>query len=157
MRPYPEEVVQIVQRGVMSHFLPELTSSYAKAQFAFSMLLFGIATRELDGIADDLVTGNAAIRELLAEARTALAKIDGVDVKPELADLDALPGSNGSLRLSALRAENDALRAAVARLAPLVEPAADDERLAPLRDLREKLYAHLQDDARRRIVPILTT
>ncbi len=53
------------------------------------------------------------------------------------------------------RSGNDALRAIVSSLAPLIEPAADDPSLAPLRAMRLKIYDHLRDDAKRRAVPML--
>ncbi len=156
MRPYPEEIVRILQTGVMSHFLPELQTKYGQAQFTFSMLLFGMVTKDLDSMVPDLIEQNAALRDLLAEAAAALPRIDRDDVRAGVASLGELPPAAESLRLSALRGENEALRALLAGLAPLIEPAADDAALAPLRDVRVKVYAHLQADARKRIVPILS-
>ena len=60
-----------------------------------------------------------------------------------------------SLRLSALRKENDALRGAVSALAPFIEPAGEVAELAPLKQVRADLYAHLAADAKRRAVPML--
>jgi hypothetical protein len=156
MRPYPEELMRILQNGVVSHFAPELQSNYGKAQFAFSMLLFGVAQRDFDTAVPDLVDANTTLRLLLADVAAALATIDRNDAREARERVSALPGPADSLRLSALRAENDALRAALASLAPVIEPAADDAGLAPLRDVRERIYAHLSTDARKRIVPILS-
>ena len=44
MRPYPEEVLRSIQSGIVAHFAPEVQSTYGKAQFAFSMMLFTIAS-----------------------------------------------------------------------------------------------------------------
>jgi hypothetical protein len=156
MRPYPEEVLRAIQAGVMAHFAPELTSSYAQAQFAFSMMLFGIVQRDYDTAVPDLVDANAALRGLLDEAASALAAIDRDDARAARAQIAALPPPSGSLRLSALRAENDALRDAVAKLTPLIEPAADVDALAPLRPARQHIYAWLSADATKRIFPLLT-
>jgi hypothetical protein len=119
------------------------------------MVLFTILQKDFDGIAQDLVDANAALRPLLAETADALAGVDGDEARAARDAIAALPPRAESVRLSALRAEYDALRAAVAGMAPLIERAGDDPVLAPLRDVRTRLYAHLAGDARRRTVPIL--
>lgn len=157
MRPYPEEVLRIIQGGVMSQFAPELQSNYAKAQFAFSMLLFTIAQRDIDTAVPDLIETNAALRGLLADAAAALIEIARDDARSGIDAIAALPPVESSLKLSALRTENHALRGVLASLAPLIEPASDDMQLAPLRDVRARVYAHLSADARKRVVPILSS
>jgi len=156
VRPYPEEVLKAIQAGIAAHFLPELQSAYARAQFGFGMLLFGIAQRDYDTAVPDLIEHNRALRALLAVAGAALASLQGDAAAAARATLASLPGATSSLRLSDLRAESEALRGAVAALAPLVEPAADDPALAPLRDTRVALFAYLKSDAEHRKVPILT-
>lgn len=156
MRPYPEELLRALQGGVVSHFAPELQSDYAKAQFAFSMLLFTIAQKDADSAVQDLVDANAALRDLLTAASGALASVDRDDARQARAALDALPAPAASLRLSALRSQHDALRAALVALTPLIEPAAGDPSLAALAPVRQRIYDHLSADARRRTVPILT-
>lgn len=156
MRPYPDEVLRMIQSGVAVHMLPELTSKYAQAQFAFMSLLFGIAQKDYDGAVPDLLEANRAVRELLAETSSALEAIDRDDARAGAAAIAALPAEETSLRLSALRAENNALRGVLAGLMPLIEPAADVDALAPLRDMRAKIIEHLRADSRKRIVPILT-
>ncbi len=156
MRPYPEEILRAIQTGVMTHLMPEVQSSYGKAQFAFSMLLFTIAQRDLDTAVPDLLETNAALHALLADTSAALSKVESADARTCVAAIAALPTPTDSLRLSHLRIQNDALRGVLASLAPLIEPAADLPELAPLRDVRAAIYAHLSSDARRRIVPILT-
>jgi hypothetical protein len=156
VRPYPEEIIRIVQTGVMTHLAPEVQSSYGKAQTAFMAMLFALASRDADGAVETLVESNAAVRGLLADAASALAQIDRDDARAARTALGALPAKETSLRLSALRKESDALRGALASLAPLIEPAADDAALAPLRDVRTRVYAYLSADARKRIVPILS-
>ena len=56
-----------------------------------------------------------------------------------------------------LRRENEGLRAIISSIAPVIEPAADVAELEPLRDARAKIYDYLKADAKKRIVPILTT
>lgn len=156
MRPYPEEVLRAIQSGVAAHFAPEVKSSYGQAQFAFSMLLFTVVQRDYDTAVPDLVDANAALRELLAAARIALAGIDRADARAAREAATQPPPPAPSLRLSALRAENEALRAMICLLAPVIEPAADDPVLAPMQPVRAAIYAHLSADAKRRIFPILS-
>jgi hypothetical protein len=156
LKPYPEEVIKALQSGVMAHFAPEVKSSYGQAQFAFAMLLFGVVQRDFDSLAQDLVESNASLRQLLAQARLALSGVAGDDAKHAMQELDALPPPSESVRLSELRAEWDALRSALVRLIPLLEPAGDDQALAPMRPVRDAVYTWLRRDAQRRVVPILT-
>ncbi len=156
MRPYPEEILRTIQAGVMSHFAPELTSTYAKAQFGFSMLLFSVATRDYDSAVPDLLEAIATLRSLLEGTQKALADVTADGAEDARAVLAALPPAAGGLRLSALRTEHEALRAVISQLAPLIERAADDPELAALRPSRSVIYAYLSADARRRMVPILT-
>ena len=156
MRPTNEELLRTIQTGVMTHAAPDVQANYNKAQLGFSALLFMVAGRDIESAVADLVEGNATLRSLLAELAAALNSIGRDDTRAGAATIAALPAAETSLRLSALRKENDALRAAIASLAPLIEPAGDDASLASLRDVRTKLYAHLSADAKRRIVPILS-
>ena len=156
MRPYPEELLRALQSGVAAHFAPELRSDYARAQFAFSMLLFTIAQRDYDTAVPDLLDANRELRALLADATRALSTLDFDAVRGGREALEALPPPTPSLKLADLRSEHEALRAALGALAPLIEPAADVAWLAPLRDVRAKAFAYLAADAKRRVVPILT-
>jgi hypothetical protein len=156
MRPYPEEVLRALQTGVGSHLAPEVKSSYGQAQFAFAMLLFGVVQRDYDSAAQDLIDANATLRDILVGARDAIATLDRDDARDIARALDALPPAATSARLSSLRSEHDALREAVIRLVPLVEPAADDPALAAMRPTRSALWDCLRADAQRRVVPILT-
>jgi hypothetical protein len=155
VRPYPEELVRIIQSGVMAHLAPEVQSTYGKAQLTFMMLLFGLAQRGGDTAVPDLLETNAALRQMLADIDGALAQVDRDDARSARGDLAALPAPETALTLSALRREHDVLRAALVALSPLLEPAADEPALAPLREVRSRLYAWLAADARKRSVPIL--
>jgi hypothetical protein len=156
MRPYPEEVLRAIQTGVSSHFAPEVKSAYGQAQFAFAMLLFTVVQRDYDSAVADLVDANRALRDLLASAHDALGSIVRDDARAACDAAAALPPPAASLRLSALRAENEALRAIVSALTPVVEPAADDPALAPMKPVRAAIYAHLAADAKRRAFAILS-
>jgi hypothetical protein len=155
MRPYPEEILRAIQSGVAAHFAPELKSTYGQAQFAFSMLLFTVVQRDYDTAVQDLVDANAALRELLASTETALAAIDRDDARAAREAI-ALPQPAQSLRLSALRAEHEALRGIVCQLTPLIELAGDDPALAAMKPVRAAIYSYLSADAKRRIFPILS-
>ena len=156
MRPYPEEVLRAIQTGIGAHFAPEVKSTYGQAQFAFSMLLFTLVQRDYDSAVPDLIEANAAIRTLLADAGAALATIDRDDARAARAAATAPPPPAASLRLSALRAENEALRTIIGALTPVIEPAGDDAALAALKPARAAIYAYLAADAKRRIFPILS-
>lgn len=119
-------------------------------------MLFGIAQREMDAAVPDLQAANAELRSLLGDAGRAIEGMTNPDVTAARAALAALPAPDTTLRVSALRREHEALRAAVCVLAPLVEPAGEDATLAGLLDVRAALYAHLRADAQKRSVPILS-
>jgi hypothetical protein len=155
VRPYPEEIHKAVQAVMVQHFAPELTTAYSQRELGIVMLLFSIASRDADTAVPDLIEQNAKLRALLDETSHALAAVDRDDARAGRDATAALPPATDSLRLSALRQENDALRAAISSLAPIIEPAADDPSLAPLRAVRTKIYDHLRDDAKRRSVPML--
>jgi hypothetical protein len=155
VRPTSEELIKAIQAGIGAFFAPELQSLYAQSQMAVGMTLFGIALRDYDSAVPDLVEANAELRTMLADATAALARIERDGVRAELASVPAPPEPAASLRLSALRAEHDGLRAAFCALAPIIEPAADEPALAPLRPMRAALIAWLAADSKKRVVPIL--
>ena len=155
MRPYPEEVLKAIQAVAMQHFAPELTSAFNQRELALTMLLFGIAERDRDTAVPDLLDENAQLRALLAAASEALALVDRDDARAARIAIADLPEPETSLRLSALRRENDALRGALGVLAPLIEPAGEAAELAAMRQVRADVYAHLKADATRRMVPVL--
>jgi hypothetical protein len=150
-------VLKAIQTGVAAHFAPELQSNYAKAQFGFSMLLFGIATRDYDTAVPDLVEHNKRLRVLLSETHNALTHLAGDASASARKAIESAPAPAESLKLSDLRRENEGLRAIISSIAPVIEPAADVAELEPLRDARAKIYDYLKADAKKRIVPILTT
>jgi hypothetical protein len=155
VRPYPEEIVQALQRAAGAHFAPELTSMYAQSQFGVGSMLFGIAVRDSNTAAQDLVDANRDLRALLADFDTALAASEHPGAVKGRHAIAVLPPPATDIRLSSLRAEFDALRQAFSDLAPLIEPAAEDPTLAPLESLRERTYAWFSADARRRSFPLL--
>lgn len=155
MRPYPEEVLKAIQAVMMQHFAPELTSAFNQRELMLTALLFGIAERDRDTAVPDLLDENTRLRVLLAAASEALALVDRDDARAARIAIADLPEPETSLRLSALRRENDALRGALGALAPLIEPAGEVAELTAMRQVRADVYAHLKADATRRMVPVL--
>lgn len=156
MRPYPDEVLRAIQSAMGAQFAPEIQSTYGKAQVAYASLLFILAQREYDSAVPDLIDENMRLRGLLADAGVALASVEGEAADAGRGTLDALPEPAASLRLSDQRRERDGLRAAIAALAPVVEPADDEPSLAPLREVRRSIFAYLAEDAQKRSFPILS-
>ncbi len=155
MRPYPEEIILALQRGMSAHFLPELKSSYAQAQFMPAQLLFGIALRDADGAAQNMIDANRELRALLAELQSTLGAVDRDDARVAGGVFATLPSPAADVKLSSLRTEFDGLRTAFSQLAPVLEPAGEDDGLAALRPIRRKVYDWFSADARKRTVPIL--
>lgn len=155
MRPYPEEVYKAIQNVMVQHFAPELTSAFSQRELGIAALMFSVAVRSRDTEVPDLIEENRALRTLLADTAAALAQIDRADARSGRESIAALPRTETSLKLSDLRRENDALRSELSSLASLIEPAADDPALAPLRDVRTRVFAHLKAEAARRQVPML--
>jgi hypothetical protein len=152
MRPYSEEVVLALQRGMAAHFAPELRSQYAQSQFGAAALLFGIALRDADTAAQNLIDANRELRELLADVHAALGSIDERRAEIGRSALARMPAAAADVRLSSLRAEFDGLRAVFSELAPVIEPAGDDGEMG---EVRKRVYAWFSADARKRVVPIL--
>lgn len=155
MRPYPEEIVQALQRAAGAHFAPELQSTYAQSQFGVGSMLFGIAVRDANTAAQDLLDANRDLRAILADIDGALQVTNHPGAGPGREAIAALPPPAPDIRLTSLRTEFDALRQAFTALAPLIEPAAEDAALAPMAPLRERTYAWFSADARRRSFPLL--
>jgi hypothetical protein len=157
MRPYAEEVLRAIQGGIVAHLAPEVESTYGKAQFAFSMMLFTITLRDYDSAVPDLLEANGSLRGLLSQAGAALEAMDTDAARDARDGIEGVPAPTTSLRLSDLRADNVRLRETLATLAPLIEPAAEDPSLVALRGVRENVLAYLAADAKKRSVPILSS
>ena len=95
------EIAGIAVRNTM----PDVHPADRASSLGLSAALLGMAAEVWDGMAARLVEENRAIRPLLARAG---------EVGLDFAALAA--GSDGDLRISALKAANDALRAALIEL-----------------------------------------
>jgi hypothetical protein len=138
VRPNAEELLRGIQAALATYVLPELQTAYARTELMAMLALLGMAAEEWDGAAQRLVDDNVALRLL---ARRAAGAVDGFDASDELRVLAEQVDS--SVRISELASSNASLRAALSRLAPLLEGADDDAR----RDLRAALIEHLRFDA----------
>jgi len=141
MRPNNEEVLRGVAGALVAHVLPEVQSAYARAQLMFSATVLGVVANGIDGAAQQLVDGNAALRALALHAAEALPDESGAsELGDELRALGA--GADASLRLSELSAASGRLLDAIGRLGALLETS-DIPALRSLRDdLIEALRAH---------------
>ncbi len=156
MRPYPEEVLQGIQAVVMTHALPEAQTDYTRSALSLSLVLAGIVAGRIDGIVESLTEENRKMRELLAEARSALGRCKDGNAK-SLADAlkDVEKPGTTSLKVSEQRKEYERLRGELSKLAPLAERSLTDDSLEPLRPVRAALIAYLRAEASSRAVPIL--
>lgn len=150
MHPNGEEIVRGVQGALATHVLPELQSGYARSQMMIVQVLLGMAASEWDGAAQQLVDDNASLRALAA--RGADAVDEAGDDESLAGELRALAGeTDASVRLSDLRANYEGLRAAIGRLAVLVE----GSDAAALRALRPEVLGQLRNDLERRSLSLL--
>ncbi len=116
MRPNAPELLQGIQRSLMTYVLPEVQSDHVRMELMLTNVMLGVAAREWDGAVQRLVDENAALRALAGRSATAL---DGVrDAAGFASELGTLASeSDSSLRLSDLSAANAKLMSALGRLA----------------------------------------
>lgn len=150
MHPNSEEVLRGVAGALISHILPEVQSPYARAQLMFSVTMLGVVARDWDGAAQQLVDGNATLRELALRAAGALAQEpDAAALRDELRGLAA--GNDASLRLSDLSAASERLLDATGRLGARVE----DSDAPALRALRDDVIEALRAQTEARALSLL--
>jgi hypothetical protein len=113
LKPEALDIIRGIQRSLMSHVLPEVTSLYAGAQVQYAVLLLGALASEWDGAAQRLVEDNAALRSLCGQVAGRLPPGEGE--LPE-ALRSAAAARDGDLLLSTLSATNDQLRGLVTRI-----------------------------------------
>ena len=102
--PVPAVLAELAGLSVRNA-MPDVHPADRASALGLSAALLGVAAEVWDGMAARLVAENRAIRPLLARAG---------EVGLDFADLAA--GTDEDLRLSALKAANDALRAALIAL-----------------------------------------
>ena len=150
MHPNGEEIVRGIQGALATYVLPEVKSGYAQSQMIIVQVLLGMAASEWDGAAQQLVDDNTSMRALAARGADALDEAgEGQSLAGELRTLG--DETDASVRLSDLRANYESLRAAIGRLAVLIE----SSETAPLRALRADVLEHLRTDLERRSLSLL--
>ncbi|MCX7587024.1 hypothetical protein [Phenylobacterium sp. 58.2.17] len=105
MNPTVPAVLAELAGLCMRNAMPDVHPADRASSLGLSAALLGVAAEVWDGSAARLVTENRAIRPLLARAGEA-----GLDFAA------LASGADEDLRLSALKADNDALRAALIQL-----------------------------------------
>ena len=148
MKPGGIESLRGLQAALADSIIPELQAMYAQdvAQ-TIAMLIESIAA-DWDTAADDLKTGNAAVRGLLREAFSVFSRLEagneqaGTLVK-QVEEAVALPPA-ASLRISELTSESEQLRATLERVLVALEDIAAGPEDHPAMALRESIYSHLR-------------
>ncbi|HXG42115.1 MAG TPA: hypothetical protein VNL95_05245 [Dehalococcoidia bacterium] len=147
MRPDQRESVLVVQ-GVLQELAREVSTDYARSQANMCLLLLQSVISEMDSAVHDLVQDTAALRELLAEARVALASLPDT----EAADLAAAIGAAleeappDDLRLSSLRPRRERLLGLLERFLCLCEDrlgTSGAEALGPVRSSAYRLLRRM--------------
>lgn len=128
MTPSVPEVLAELAGLVLRNADPSVHPADRASSLGLTAALMGMAVEVWDGMADQLVVENAAIRALLAR-------------DPAFANLAA--GRDESFRISVLKAANDTLRAALIDLHAAAETRGDA-------DLCEAIWAELLASTERR-------
>lgn len=131
MKPTVPHVAGELARRLRTEILPELTGFRANVA-AMGAELIDMIGQQWDSAAATLFAENRALRDLLARGGTLLA---------DAALTAAAGGADEDLRISALTAENDRLRAALIPLHARIEDTEGD----PARALDDAIWAVLRD------------
>lgn len=136
MTPEVDGMINTTAMRLMMHVFPNLPQGYSQGSANLTGMLLMFAAQQFDGAAELRVQENAALRKLLAKAGSFA----------ELADVP----SAGSVKISALNAENHALKRELIKLHAAVEEAKGEgartlerEILAFLADMSDKRRVHL--------------
>ncbi|MEO8114866.1 MAG: hypothetical protein ABI655_10815 [Phenylobacterium sp.] len=124
MTPNVSAVLADLAGLLLRNAMPGVPDGERATNLGLSAALLGVAAEVWDGAAHNLVGENRALRTLLA-----------------------LPGQDDDLRLSALKAENDRLRAALIEAHAAAEAAGDRPR-------QEAIWAELRASTERRKLSI---
>jgi hypothetical protein len=129
---------------------PEIRTPFAQeAAQAVSMLVESLAA-EWDTAVEDLLADNDALRDILTragEAVTACPRNDMTAGTVKEIEAALAVDREGRLSISALAAENDALRSALATLLEMAEDMREEPGFEPLTPVRAGAYRHLREVA----------
>ncbi|MGE5594827.1 MAG: hypothetical protein ACM3S1_02190 [Hyphomicrobiales bacterium] len=144
MRPDVTKVLQGIAGTLAMQVLPEVRTPYGQQTVGLASQLCFMISQEFDRAAARLVEENAAILGIFERA---LSLLDEGPLAAKLrAATQTVPGAD--LRISALQAENDNLRALLIELHAAVE-AYDGEEMAGLNRI---IWDELRESTRRRHV-----
>jgi hypothetical protein len=141
MKPEIPVVMQGHVGTLFGDILPHLNAEYSMGNTSLMAMSLFMVAEEFDRAADIRVAENAEMRALFAEAGRL---IDDASLAARLTE--ASKGKDASLRITALNASNDALKALLIELQTLVE-----ESKAPWAPaLEEKIWDYIIAAAERR-------
>src|SRR5215469_2797744 len=141
MRPRIEAVFQAVAADLLERLAPALSSSYQQGTVGMVATLLAIAAEEWDRAASRRIEENASIRDLFRDATPA---IENSALRQRLMELSA--ADDRDFRVSALEANNCALRAALIDLHCYVEKEAGPD----ARRIEDKIWKELAKSTERR-------
>jgi hypothetical protein len=122
LRPRADEIIRGIEHSLAEHVLPEVRTPYAVAQLQYALGLLHTLKNEWDGAAQRLVEDNRALRAMAARLADTVA---GRDAALAGALRGAAAEGDPDLRLTALGAANDHLRALHARALAVLDPDSD--------------------------------
>ena len=147
MRPDVPRVLNGVAMSLATEVMREVQTPFGQNALSYAAGLLTMIAQEFDRAAARLVEENAAILAILARAQSAM---DDPGLQDRIArELGQIPGQD--LRVSALQAENDRLRALLIDVHATVE-AMDT---AEARALDQLIWEELQESTRRRHLAML--
>lgn len=110
IRPDAVAIMRGIQRSLMTHVLPEVSSPYAAAQVHYAALLLNTLAAEWDGAAQRLIEDNSDLRAFCGRTAGRM-RAESPTLAAELAAVAA--EQDADLRLSTLGEANDRLRGLV--------------------------------------------
>jgi hypothetical protein len=140
MRPEVDATLMAVVERLVAEVQPALPTSYGQSNLAMMAMLLAASAEQWDGAAAWRAEENASIRRIFRTAAPVVA--------PALADRlrAAAAAPDPGLRISALNAENDALRALLIELHAAVE----ETEGAEARRVEQAIWSELAEGCRRR-------
>ena len=140
MKPDAVRVLQGVSLSLLTQVVPEVATPFGQQTVSVAAGLAAMVGEEFDRAADRLVTENDAVRTILREAMPLLA----ADLQASVTR--ALGTSAAGYRVSALQAENDALRGALVDVHAAIDTIDSDS----ARAIDGKIWEELVESTRRR-------
>ena len=140
MKPDAVRVLQGVSLSLLTQVLPEVATPFGQQTISVAAGLAAMVGEEFDRAADRLVAENGAVRTILRDALPLLA----ADLQASVAV--ALGTGSADYRVSALQAENDALRGALVDVHAAIDTIDSDA----ARAIDGRIWEELVESTRRR-------